>query len=280
MTLVTSMSSVRDVSRGAVAAALYTIIITIQGFLPIVSPLLGGFLNDWWGWRAVFWFIFIYSLITIAYVFFSFPETLKPKKRVNVVLGRILDTYKRIFCHARFYLPCLSLGLSFSMIYCFVTAAPYILRVVFGFSASTFGVVSAAIGLGLLLGAWLAGKLIKHYTAVAIASVALKIITVFILACMLLMTMTNHVSIFILFFSILMFAGGMFESLYTFLTMSSQTSSLGATAALMGAISLVFPSVIGGIGGYLIAIDVYVWMGYLLALVIVMMILLNRLKQL
>ncbi|WP_238149418.1 MFS transporter [Arsenophonus endosymbiont of Aleurodicus floccissimus] len=44
--LVTSVSAVRDVSRGTVAALLYSIIITIEGFVPIASQLIGHFIND------------------------------------------------------------------------------------------------------------------------------------------------------------------------------------------------------------------------------------------
>ncbi|CDL37176.1 hypothetical protein [Citrobacter freundii] len=36
------------------AATLYAIIITIEGVVPIASPLLGGIINDLWGWRAIF----------------------------------------------------------------------------------------------------------------------------------------------------------------------------------------------------------------------------------
>lgn len=72
ITLVTSVSAVRDVSRGTIAALLYSIIITIEGFVPIASPLIGGFINDLWGWRSIFGLIFIYALITIVYVFFLF----------------------------------------------------------------------------------------------------------------------------------------------------------------------------------------------------------------
>ncbi|WP_063654034.1 hypothetical protein [Candidatus Arsenophonus triatominarum] len=56
-----------------------SIIITIEGFVPIASPLIGGFINDLWGWRSIFGLFFIYALITIVYVFFAFPETLKVK---------------------------------------------------------------------------------------------------------------------------------------------------------------------------------------------------------
>ncbi|ETJ34908.1 Bicyclomycin resistance protein, partial [human gut metagenome] len=120
---------VRDVTRGSVAATLYAIIITIEGVVPIASPLLGGIINDVWGWRAIFLMILGYSVVTLTYVYFNFPETLSHKKRITYSLKSSFLTYKEISKQPRFYLPCLSLGLSFSLIYCYVTASPFILMV-------------------------------------------------------------------------------------------------------------------------------------------------------
>lgn len=123
ITLVTAISAVRDVTRGSVAATLYAIIITIEGVVPIASPLLGGVINDLWGWRAIFLMICGYAIITLIYVYFNFPETLSHERRVAYSLKSSFNTYKEISKQPRFYLPCLSLGLSFSLIYCYVTAS-------------------------------------------------------------------------------------------------------------------------------------------------------------
>ncbi|EBT7518761.1 Bcr/CflA family drug resistance efflux transporter, partial [Salmonella enterica] len=64
--------------------------------------------------------------------------------------------------------------------------------------------------------------------------------------------------------------------LYTYLTMSSQRTSLGATSALMGAASLVIPSVIGGIGSFLIEQSISIWMVYLLLIILIMTYMLRK----
>ncbi|MEX9769520.1 Bcr/CflA family drug resistance efflux transporter, partial [Citrobacter freundii] len=92
--------------------------------------------------------------------------------------------------------------------------------------------------------------------------------------------LSYHVNIFIFFFIILMFAGGMFESLYTYLTMSSQRTNLGATSALMGAASLVIPSVIGGVGSFLIELNTSIWMMYLLLIILIMIYMLKKYQTL
>ncbi|EKS5371917.1 multidrug effflux MFS transporter [Salmonella enterica] len=276
ITLVTAISAVRDVTRGSVAATLYAIIITIEGVVPIVSPLLGGVINDVWGWRAIFLMILGYAIITLMYVYFNFHETLSHERRVTYSLKSSFNTYKEISKQPRFYLPCLSLGLSFSLIYCYVTAAPFILMVEFGYSSTQFGVLSSIIGGFLLLGAALSGKLLKKQSAPQILSLWLTLIASFIVLCIPLLIFSHHVNVFIFFFIVLMFAGGMFESLYTYLTMSSQRTSLGATSALMGAASLVIPSVIGGIGSFLIEQSISIWMVYLLLIILIMTYMLRK----
>lgn len=276
ITLVTAISAVRDVTRGSVAATLYAIIITIEGVVPIVSPLLGGVINDVWGWRTIFLMILGYAIITLMYVYFNFPETLSHERRVTYSLKSSFNTYKEISKQPRFYLPCLSLGLSFSLIYCYVTAAPFILMVEFGYSSTQFGVLSSIIGGFLLLGAALSGKLLKKQSAPQILSLWLTLIASFIVLCIPLLIFSHHVNVFIFFFIVLMFAGGMFESLYTYLTMSSQRTSLGATSALMGAASLVIPSVIGGIGSFLIEQSISIWMVYLLLIILIMTYMLRK----
>lgn len=76
-----------------------------------------------------------------------------------------------------------------------------------------------------------------------------------------------------------MFTGGLFESLYTYLTMSSQKNNLGATSALMGSASLVIPSIIGGIGSFFIEMNLYLWMVYILILVTSMALMLTKFQN-
>ena len=149
----------------------------------------------------------------------------------------------------------------------------------YGYSSTQFGVISSIIGGFLLLGAALSGKLLKKRSAPQILSLWLKLIASFIVLCTPLIIFVHHVNVFILFFIVLMFAGGMFESLYTYLTMSSQRTSLGATSALMGAASLVIPSVIGGIGSFLIERNITIWIVYLLSIILIMIFMLRKYRR-
>ena len=81
------------------------------------------------------------------------------------------------------------------------------------------------------------------------------------------------------FFIILMFAGGMFESLYTYLTMSSQRTNPGATSALMGAARWLFRQS-SEVSVVLIELNTSIWMMYLLLIILIMIYMLKKYQTL
>ncbi|KAL9088019.1 MAG: hypothetical protein Q9165_006360 [Trypethelium subeluteriae] len=50
---------------------------------PLLSPIIGGALNERWGWRSTQWFCVIYGGIVWLGVLFGLPETLKNRKSIT-----------------------------------------------------------------------------------------------------------------------------------------------------------------------------------------------------
>ncbi|WP_238149417.1 hypothetical protein [Arsenophonus endosymbiont of Aleurodicus floccissimus] len=146
----------------------------------------------------------------------------------------------------------------------------------FGASVSIFNVYSAIIGLFLFAGAFLSSKLLRKFSATKILSICLRSLQILIILFIPIFIYQNNTITFFSFFAIIMFTGGLFESLYTYLTMSSQKNSLGVTSALMISASLVIPSIIGGIGSFLIEMNLYLWMVYILIVVASMALMLTK----
>ena len=49
---------------------------------PLLSPIIGGALNEAWGWRSTQWFSVIYGGVIWLAILFGLPETLKARKSV------------------------------------------------------------------------------------------------------------------------------------------------------------------------------------------------------
>ena len=49
---------------------------------PLLSPIIGGALNEGFGWRAIQWFLAVFGTVIFFFVLFCLPETLKERKSV------------------------------------------------------------------------------------------------------------------------------------------------------------------------------------------------------
>jgi len=107
---------------------------------PMLAPTIGGFVLEWLDWRAVFALSGILGFI----VFLFASRNLRDARRANPAAGpslRYLSNYRRLLA-SREYLAFLVFGSCMvSMIYTFVTGAPYVAIDVLGVSPSRFGLL-------------------------------------------------------------------------------------------------------------------------------------------
>ena len=104
----------------------------------ILAPLVGGYLQVWWGWRANFVFLALTGAAITAAVLWRIPETKKahaggePKPSLLAGLSRLLR-------ERRYLGYTLVVGGTSSMFYAFLTAAPLILITRLGVTPDAFG---------------------------------------------------------------------------------------------------------------------------------------------
>jgi DHA1 family bicyclomycin/chloramphenicol resistance-like MFS transporter len=107
---------------------------------PMVAPTLGGFVLEWLDWRAVFALSGILGFL----VFLFASRNLRDARRADRAAGpslRYLSNYRRLL-GSREYVAFLVYGSCMvSMIYTFVTGAPYVAIDVLGVSPSRFGLL-------------------------------------------------------------------------------------------------------------------------------------------
>jgi MFS transporter, DHA1 family, multidrug resistance protein len=129
---------------------------------PMVAPSLGGFVLEWLDWRAVF---ALSGLLGFA-VFIFASRNLRDARRADRSAGpslRYWASFKRLLS-SREYLAFLVYGSCMvSMIYTFVTGAPYVAIDLLGVSPSRFGLLlffpAVASFTGFLVAARMTGRL-------------------------------------------------------------------------------------------------------------------------
>ena len=144
-------------AAGALAATATAILVA-----PMLAPTIGGFVLEWLDWRAVF---ALSGILGFA-VFLFASRNLRDARRADRAAGpslRYWSSYRRLL-GSREYLAFLVFGSCMvSMIYTFVTGAPYVAIDVLGVSPTRFGLLlffpAVASFSGFLLAARVTGRL-------------------------------------------------------------------------------------------------------------------------
>lgn len=242
LTLVVIMSTVRDVSRGAAATKLFALLMTIEGVAPILAPALGGFIDSYFGWRAVMLTLAILGMAVLINSWLNLPETLATDKREPLRLGAACRTNLAIGCDKRFLLPALAVAAVFFFLFAYIGGATLVYQEIYGLTPQAFGILFGVTGCSILCGAMVAGKLIttlglKRLTWIGVSCIVLGAFTTLVA------TVTGvGLAGIVTGMALALFGLGIAESTLMSLVMSSQERALGSTAALLGAFQLTISS--------------------------------------
>ncbi len=135
----------------------YSNYITIAWALgPIIAPVIGGYLQHYYGWHAPFYFLAGYGFITLLTIILLLPET--HYHRTSPHLSDIKRNFKIILTNKVFIGTIMLLSLTYAFITVFNVVGPFLVQVVLHQTAIVYG------HLALLLGvAWFAGNLLNRY---------------------------------------------------------------------------------------------------------------------
>ncbi|QKF72343.1 drug resistance transporter, Bcr/CflA family [Aliarcobacter faecis] len=261
------ISMVRDVSKGKLAAKIFAILITIGAITPILAPAIGGYIDQVFGWKAVFYLLFTLAILIVILSFFILQETLKDEKKVIIDFKNIFVIYFNIIKNSNFLIPAIATCLMYMFVFGYIAGASFSYKEIFNLDSKTFGLVFGATGSALLFGALLSTKLLqilnmKQLSITGSAIIIFGSIISFISANIPMIGLDGIViGFFISFFGL-----GLAEASLFSIAMSSQKTSLGATAALLGSLQLLLPATSTLIAGYLVEISIFYWLGFLFIL--------------
>lgn len=146
-----------DVYSGRQLANYLSLFTIIWSAGPIFAPFLGGVLEVELGWRASFYFLFLYAAIIIALEIRYSGETVRIRSEFNFM--RIMRTYRSMICTRDFVMGIAMLCLAYSMIMVYNLTGAFILAHQYLQDPITIGNCSLLMGM-----AWLAGGLIGRLT--------------------------------------------------------------------------------------------------------------------
>ena len=168
---------VRDVAMGPDAARVIAAIMIVTAVSPMLAPMTGAFIMQWGGWREIFVFLAVTSLVSLALIAFVLPETLDPKDRRPVELGPMLSGAKTLLGNRRFMGLTMIGGFSMASFFVFLSAASFVYKQQYGLTPGQFSVAFAVNAIGFFTASQFAGRLCEKYGMERVIALAITAFT-------------------------------------------------------------------------------------------------------
>jgi len=153
--MVLSRAVIRDVTEGAEAAARIAHVTLGMSLVPMIGPVLGGFLDQAFGWRANFTLLFGLGLIVTALIWADLGETL-PERPSS--FSKQLRQYPALLGSGRFWGYALAAAFGSGAFFAYLGGGPFVGDQVFHLGASEVGIGFAVSAAGYSLGNALSGR--------------------------------------------------------------------------------------------------------------------------
>ena len=157
---------VRDLYEGHQAQRVLAQVTVIFTIAPAVAPVLGGWLQEWFGWRSNFYFLALFAVGMCVWSLLSLPETLHPERRQPLNPAFLLRSYVRTLTHRRFLAAAFAASLNFTAIFLYISSAPVFLMQHLHLRETQFFWLFGPVTAGMMIGALTAGKLAGRITPV------------------------------------------------------------------------------------------------------------------
>ena len=160
-TSVLSRAIARDLFEGARLARVLTFVMVAMAAAPGFSPLVGGALDHYFGWRSAFAFVAVFAAVTAVAYASVFGETHRTA-RTALAPRPIAKSYLALSVDRRFAVPALTVSLVLGGLFAMFSAAPRVLIENLGFTPLQLGVFFAGTVMVVFSAGMLATRLVTR----------------------------------------------------------------------------------------------------------------------
>lgn len=244
---IASRAMIRDAHDTENAHRAMSQVIMLFAIAPALAPILGAWLQDNFGWRSVFWFLtFFGSLLFIMTSFIE--ETLEKEHQQSLHPKSVLKIYTKIITHRQFIGLVLSISCSFSGLFLYIAGAPTVIYNFMALSSSDFGLLFIPIVIGLMIGAFISGRLAHHWTKTRIIVTGFSIMTTGVLLNILQVTLIESSIINIVGpLVVYVFGLSIIIPAITVMCLDYFPKNRGAAASMQGFFQMLVSAVVAGI---------------------------------
>lgn len=248
---VISRAIASDMYSGNELTKFMALLMLVNGIAPVVAPTIGGIILNYSVWRMVFVILTIFGFVMVIGSLLKVPESLTVTNRESSSgLKTMFKNFKILLKTPRFVLPMLIQGMTFVLLFTYISASPFIIQKIYGMTAIQFSWMFAGIGITLIISSQLTGYLVDFIDSQKLmrGMTMIQIIGVILVTIVLL----NHWNFWILAigFIILIAPVTGVATLGFTIAMDESSSSRGSSSSLLGLVQFLF----GGVASPLVGV--------------------------
>ncbi|MFC5522410.1 multidrug effflux MFS transporter [Polaromonas jejuensis] len=170
--MVVPRAVVRDLHTGHNAARLMSLLMLVFSVSPILAPLAGSLLIEWFGWRSVFWAVTVAAALGLLLLAFSLPETRPAASRANSSLRSALAAYG-VLLRDRHFMGLVFIGaFGISSFFVYLANSSFVMINHYGLTPRQYSLVFAANAASFIGASQFTGRLAARFGLVAVVRVA------------------------------------------------------------------------------------------------------------
>ncbi|WP_369038059.1 multidrug effflux MFS transporter [Staphylococcus aureus] len=248
---VISRAIASDMYSGNELTKFMALLMLVNGIAPVVAPTIGGIILNYSVWRMVFVILTIFGFVMVIGSLLKVPESLTVTNRESSSgLKTMFKNFKILLKTPRFVLPMLIQGMTFVILFTYISASPFIIQKIYGMTAIQFSWMFAGIGITLIISSQLTGYLVDYIDTQKLlrAMTTIQIIGVILVTIVLL----NHWNFWILaigFIVLIAPVTGVATLGFT-IAMDESSSGRGSSSSLLGLVQFLF----GGVASPLVGV--------------------------
>jgi DHA1 family bicyclomycin/chloramphenicol resistance-like MFS transporter len=169
---------IRDLYERNDAARMMSVMMVVIGVVPMLAPLLGGYVLIALGWRAIFWVLTGFGLVCVVLSLGVLRETLHEGHRRSLAFGSSLHSYWGLLRNRRYMGYVLTSSLLFAGMFAYLSGSPFVFIQVFHVPDQYYGLLFGINVLGMIGTATINSRLVRAHGPHKLLRVGIMVIAV------------------------------------------------------------------------------------------------------
>lgn len=182
--LIAPRAMVSDLCDDRESARIFSILMQVVAVTPLLAPMVGSFILDHAGWRAIFWVLTVAGGLSLIGGYFLIEESLPAQGRIKAGWGATVRGYASLLAQKAYLRDALVGGMMMAALFAYISGSPFVFTEGYGISPASFSILFGAGGLVMILASqaniWLlrryAIRVIVRSALIALVIVALMLV--------------------------------------------------------------------------------------------------------